>query len=141
MLHCHADGMISSLTRMYPLYSNNGDGRTNYGPIKKVSAGEDHVLCGCFRDARISENGENYKGYKVLAVAQNPARTVKTEFTLDPSVTSITVTQNNTTQVIPLSNLAAPTKVIDGDNGVALTYLNNVLTLDIPEGEALLIEF
>lgn len=138
---CHADGLIISNLKYITIYDNAGKGRTNYGPVKKVSAKTNHVAVGCFRDARISENGDNYKGYKVLAVAQNPARAVKTEFTLDPSVTSITVTQNNTTQVIPLSNLAAPTKVIDGDNGVALTYLNNVLTLDIPEGEALLIEF
>ena len=87
------------------------------------------------------ENGENYKGYKALVVARNPARNIETRLTLDSSVTTITVTQNNTTKTVELNNLAAPTKVIDGDNGVALTYLNNVLTLDIPEGEALLIEF
>ena len=110
-----------------------------YGPIKSVSAVENHVAVGCFRDARISENGDNYKGYKVLAVAQNPARTVKTEFTLDPSVTTITVTQNNTTKTVELNNLLDVT--VADSNGVHLSYADGKLTLDIPEGEALLIEF
>ena len=141
LLPCHADGLIISNLKYITIYDNAGKGRTNYGPVKKVSAVSNHVAVGCFRDARTSENGDNYKGYKVLAVAQNPAKTIQTSLTLDSSVTTITVTQNNTTKTVELNNLAAPTKVIDGDNGVALTYLNNVLTLDIPEGEALLIEF
>ena len=141
MLPCHADGLMLSVTTNYSLFDNGGQGRTNYGPIKSVSAVTNHVAVGCFRDARRSENGENYKGYKALVVARNPARSIVTRLTLDSSVTTITVTQNNTTKSVELNNLAALTKVIDGDNGVALTYLNNVLTLDIPEGEALLIEF
>ena len=112
-----------------------------YGPIKSVSAVSNHVAVGCFRDARRSENGENYKGYKALVVARNPVRSIVTRLTLDSSVTTITVTQNNTTKSVELNNLAAPTKVIDGDNGIALTYADGKLLLDIPDGEALLIEF
>ena len=129
------------MTTNYSLFDNGGQGRTNYGPIKSVSAVTNHVAVGCFRDARRSENGENYKGYKALVVARNPARTIETRLTLDSSVTTITVTQNNTTKTVELNNLAAPTKVIDGDNGIALTYADGKLLLDIPDGEALLIEF
>lgn len=141
LLPCHADGLMLSVTTNYSLFDNGGQGRTNYGPIKSVSAVTNHVAVGCFRDARRSENGENYKGYKALVVARNPARNIETRLTLDSSVTTITVTQNNTTKTVELNNLAAPTKVIDGDNGIALTYADGKLTLNIPEGEALLIEF
>ncbi|MBO7194836.1 MAG: beta-galactosidase, partial [Alistipes sp.] len=141
LLPCHADGLMLSVTTNYSLFDNGGQGRTNYGPIKSVSAVENHVAVGCFRDARRSENGENYKGYKALVVARNPVRNIVTRLTLASSVTTITVTQNNTTKTVELNNLAAPTKVIDGDNGIALTYADGKLTLNIPEGEALLIEF
>ncbi len=141
LLPCHADGMIITNLKYISIFDNAGKGRTNYGPVKAVSAVDGHSTVGCFRDARTSENGDNYKGYKVLVVAQNPANTIQTRLTLDSSVTSIKVTQNNVEKTVELFNLAAPTKVIDGDNGIALTYSDNKLTLDIPEGEALLIEF
>ena len=140
LLYCHADGMISSTTTYYPLYSNNGQGRTKYGPIQKVSAVSNHVICGCFRDARTSENGDNYKGYKAMIVAQQPTKTIQTRLTLDSSVTAITVTQNNVTKVVELNNLTN-VNVLDSENGIVLSYADGKLTLDIPEGEALLIEF
>ncbi len=140
LLPCHADGLIVSTSRFYPLFVNNGLGRTKYGPIKSVSAVENHVTVGCFRDARISENGENYKGYKALVVAHQANKDIVTSLTLDTSVTTITATQNNTTKVIDLNNLTN-VKVIDGEKGINLTYTNGKLTLDIPQGEALLIEF
>lgn len=139
LLPCHADGLMLSVTTNYSLFDNGGQGRTNYGPIKSVSAVDNHVAVGCFRDARRSENGENYKGYKALVVARNPARTIKTRLTLDSSVTSITVTQNNTTKTVELNNLLDVT--VADSNGVHLSYADGKLTLDIPEGEALLIEF
>ena len=139
LLPCHADGLILSVTTNYSLFDNGGRGRTNYGPIKGVSAVNNHVAVGCFRDARRSENGENYKGYKALVVARNPARNIDTRLTLDSSVTTITVTQNNTTEVVQLNNLLDIT--MGCDNGINLTYTDGKLTLNIPEGEALLIEF
>ena len=139
LLPCHADGLIISNLKYITIYDNAGKGRTNYGPVKAVSAVSNHVAVGCFRDARTSENGDNYKGYKVLAVAQNPAKTIQTRLTLDSSVTTITVTQNNTTKTVELNNLLDVT--VADSNGVHLTYADGKLTLDIPEGEALLIEF
>lgn len=140
MLPCHADGLMLSVTTNYSLFDNGGQGRTNYGPIKSVSAVTNHVAVGCFRDARISENGDNYKGYKAMIVAERPTYAIKTELTLDTSVTAITVTQNNTTKVVELNNLTN-VKVIEGEQGVNITYTDGKLALDIPEGEALLIEF
>lgn len=140
LLPCHADGTISSSTTYYPLYDNNGAGRTKYGPVQKVSAINNHVAVGCFRDARRSENGDNYKGYKVMVVAHQPARAITTALALDTSVTTITVTQNNETKVVELNN-QTNVKVIDGEKGINLSYTDGKLTLDIPEGEALLIEF
>ena len=139
LLPCHADGMIISNLKFISIFDNAGKGRTNYGPVKAVSAVSDHVAVGCFRDARTSENGDNYKGYKVLVVAQNPTKTIQTRLTLDSSVTTITVTQNNTTKTVELNNLLDVT--VADSNGVHLTYADGKLTLDIPEGEALLIEF
>ncbi len=138
LLPCHADGAIMTATKYYPLFDNGGSGRTNYGPVKAVS-GDNSILCGCFRDARKSENGDNYKGYKVLVMSQMPDRSVNAYLTLDASVTSINVTQNNTTQTIDLNNLTNVT--FAGDNGITVSYNNGQLTLGIPEGEAALIEF
>ena len=104
-----------------------------------MSAVSNNVACGCFRDARRSENGENYKGYKVLVTPHQPNVDITTRLTLDTSVTTITVTQNNVSKVIDLNNLLDVT--FDGDKGANLTYSGGKLTLIIPAGEALLIEF
>ena len=135
LLHCHADGAIMTATKYYPLYDNNGAGRTKYGPIQAVS-GTQSILCGCFRDARRSENGENYKGYKALVVSEMANRAVDAYLTLDASVTKITVTHNNTSAPVDLVDNMSTTV---GKIGVA--YLNGQLTLSIPDGEAALIEF
>ena len=140
LLPCHADGLMLSVTTNYSLFDNGGQGRTNYGPIKSVSAVENHVAVGCFRDARRSENGENYKGYKALVVARNPARSIVTRLTLDSSVTAITVTQNNTSKEVDLTTLTSV--AFDGDKGISLSKAaDGRLELVIPAGEALLIEF
>lgn len=141
LLPCHADGLIASTTRYYPLFDNNSAGRTKYGPVQDVSAVSEHVAVGCFRDARRSENGENYKGYKVLVTPHQPNKTITTRLTLDSSVTTITVTQNTKSEIIDLNNLTEYTFTEYNDKGVKLTYSNNELTLNIPAGEALLIEF
>lgn len=62
------------------------------GPLKKVSAVSEYVAVGYFRDARRSENGENYKVYKALVVAHQPNKSIQTRLVLDSSVTKITVT-------------------------------------------------
>ena len=140
LLPCHADGFIISNLKYESLFDNVGKGRTNYGPVKSVSAVSEHVTVGCFRDARTSENGENYKGYKVMVVAQSPAKTITTRLTLDTSVTTITVTQNNISKVVNL--IDTPTVLFSElTNGINLTYADGKLTLNIPEGEAALIEF
>ena len=135
LLPCHADGAIMTSTRYYPLYDNGGSGRTNYGPIKSVD-GNRSILCGCFRDARISENGENYKGYKSLVVSQMPGRTVEAYLTIDSSVSEITVTHIHTTETVQLTNTLDTTV---GD--ITVKFDGAKLTLGLPEGEAALIEF
>ena len=139
LLPCHADGLIASTTRYYPLFDNSGAGRTKYGPVQHVSAVSNNVAVGCFRDARRSENGDNYKGYKVLVTPHQPNVDITTRLTLDTSVTTITVTQNNVSKVIDLNNLLDVT--FEGDNGANLTYSAGKLTMVIPAGEALLLEF
>ena len=139
LLPCHADGIISSKTDYLTLFTNNGKGRTKYGPVQNVTPINNHVICGCFRDARVSENGDNYKGYKVMVVAQQPGRDNTARLTLDSSVRTITVTQNNTSSVVNLNNLLQVK--MDEPNGITISYSNGNLTLSIPEGEALLIEF
>ena len=135
LLPCHADGAILTAATYYPLYDNNGAGRTKYGPIQSVS-GNTSVLCGCFRDARISENGDNYKGYKALVMSQMPNRDVNAYLNMDPSVTQITVTHNNTTQTLQVSNTLNATV-----GSVTVSYDGAKLTLGIPSGEAALLEF
>ena len=140
LLPCHADGLIASTTRYYPLFDNSGAGRTKYGPVQKVSAVSEHVAVGCFRDARRSENGENYKGYKVLVVAHQPNKTITTRLTLDSSVAKITATQNNTSKEVDLTTLTSV--AFDGEKGISLSKAaDGRLELVIPAGEALLIEF
>ena len=142
LLPCHADGaIISPNVGNYPLYVNNGQGRTKYGPVSQVKSGNaNQVLCGCFRDARTSENGDNYKGYKVLVTAQRPDRDIAARLELNSSITTITVTQNNSTQVVDLNNLTNFTFAGE-QNTITLTYSNGTLTVNIPKGEAALIEF
>ena len=137
LLNCHADGAITSVTNIYPLYCNDGKGRTKYGPIKAVSGTVDY-LCGCFRDARKSENGENYKGYKALVTHLLPARgDFSINLTLDQSIGEITFTHNNTTTTLTIDNTL--NQSIGSD--VTVSYTGGVLTLNMPEGEAVLLEF
>ena len=135
LLPCHSDGAIMTATKYYPLFDNDGTGRTNYGPVKEVT-GSQSILCGCFRDARVSENGENYKGYKTLVMSQMPDRTVDAYLTLDPSVSEITITHNNTTETVQVSNTLSTVV-----GGVVVSFDGAKLTLGIPEGDAALIEF
>ena len=135
LLPCHADGAILGATAYYPLFDNNGIGRTKYGPIKKA-VGSQSILVGCFRDARISENGDNYKGYKALVMSQMPNRTISAKITLESSINKITFTHNNTTQTVELFDAMSTTV---GD--ISISFTNSLLTLGIPDGEAVLLEF
>lgn len=135
LLPCHADGAIMTATTYYPLYDNAGAGRTNYGPVKSVS-GSQSILCGCFRDARTSENGENYKGYKNLVMSEMPNRDVEAYLSIDSSVTAITFTHNNTTETLQLTNALSATV-----GSVTISYDGATLTLGIPSGEAVLLEY
>ena len=135
LMYCHADGLILTAPKYYPLYDNNGAGRTHYGPIKKVS-GSTSIACGCFRDARVAENGDNFKGYKALVVSQMPTRNADAYLTIDSSVSKISITHINTTQTVELTN-TLNTKVGD----IAVQFDGAKLTLSIPEGEAAFLEF
>ena len=135
LMYCHADGMILTAPKYYPLYDNNGAGRTNYGPVKAVS-GSTSIACGCFRDARKSENGDNYKGYKALVVSQMPTRDAKAYLTIDSSVSEVTITHLNTAQTVQLTNTLNTTV---GD--ITVKFDGARLTLEIPEGEAAFLEF
>ena len=135
LMFCHADGMILTAPKYYPLYDNNGAGRTNYGPIKAVS-GSTSIACGCFRDARRSENGANYKGYKALVVSQMPTRDAKASLTIDSSVSQVTITHLNTIQTVQLTNTLNTTV-----GGLTVKFDGSKLTIEIPEGEAAFLEF
>ena len=135
LMYCHADGMILTAPKYYPLYDNNGAGRTNYGPIKNVS-GSTSIACGCFRDARRSENGANYKGYKALVVSQMPTRDAKAYLTIDSSVSQVTITHLNTIQTVQLTNTLNTTV-----GGLTVKFDGSKLTVEIPEGEAAFLEF
>lgn len=135
LLPCHADGIMLTHPTYYPLFENNGAGRTNYGPVKALS-GNTSIGCGCFRDARVSENGENYKGYKVMTVSQMPCRDSEAYLTLDPSVTEISVTHANTTQTLQVNNTLNATV-----GAITVSFDGAKLIVAMPEGEAALIEF
>lgn len=135
LLYCHADGGIMTHTTYFPLWDNDGKGRSHYGPITGVD-GSNSILCGCFRDARTSENGDNYKGYKALVVSEMPNRSVDAYINLESGISEITFTHNNTTSTFKLTN-ELDSKV--GEIGVA--YDGARLTLAIPDGEAVLLEF
>lgn len=143
LLNCHADGAIMSSTKYYPLYDNDGKGRTQYGPIKKVN-GSVSILCGCFRDARKSEASTStdphpYKGYKALVTHQMPNRgDFSVNMNIDPLITEVTLTHNTNEPVkVTLSNLLNA----NISDKVSVTFTDGVLTLNIPEGEAVLLEF
>lgn len=135
LLPCHADGIILTHPTYYPLYDNDGLGRTNYGPVKAVS-GNTSIGLGCFRDARVSENGDNYKGYKVMTVSQMPCRDAEAWLTLDPSVTEITVTHIHTSETLQVNNSLNATV-----GGITVSFDGTKLIVSMPEGEAALIEF
>ena len=141
LLPCHADGVISTNYAHYPLYVNVGAGRTNYGPVKRVKAKEAHLICGCFRDARVSMSGDNYKGYKVLLTHEFPDLKLTDNFTaslqLDPSITEITVSHCNTTKTVYLSN----TLNEQISETVSVTYDGAYFVVSMPEGDAVLLEF
>ena len=135
LLYCHADGAIIPTTTYYPLFDNNQKGRTKYGPVQKMTS-DVNMVCGCFRDARVSENGENYKGYKVMLVSAKPGRDDKAYLTLDSSVDQITVTINNESKTLQITNTLNETV-----EGVTFSHDGAKLTVAIPDGSAALIEF
>ena len=135
LLPCHADALMLTHPKYYPLYENEGKGRTNYGPVKALS-GNTSIAMGCFRDARVENNGENYKGYKVMTVSQMPCRNAEAYLTLDSSVTEITVTHCNTTQTLQVNNSLNATV-----GAITVSFDGSKLIVNMPEGEAALIEF
>ena len=141
LLPCHADGVILTTVKNYPLYENMGNGRSHYGPVKGIKAKEAHLMCGCFRDARRAMSGDNYKGYKVLLTHELPGLNLTGNFTasvqLDPVVSEITVTHCNTTKTVQVSN----TLNEQISENVTVSYDGAYFVVSMPEGEAVLLEF
>ena len=137
LLHCHADGCIMSSVSL-PLYQNGGQGRTIYGPILGVSAADPtkSFFVGCFRDARVSENGDNFKGYKAMVVSKFHNRDISADLKIADSITEITFTHNNTTETLQLAS-GLSTKV----GKIGVSFVGNNLKLDVPSGETILLEF
>lgn len=142
LLPCHADGAIR--TGWWPLYVNKSKGRSTYGPVQNID-GTERILVGCFRDARTIENGDNYKGYKVLVTHtdRNLNITKLPEFTanlsLQSSIEKVTLTFKNTETVFDLAT--GNTTLADDEQTVTATYANGTLSLTMPEGGAVLVEF
>lgn len=136
LLPCHADGAIMTSIASWPLYDNNTLGRSKYGPIQKVWCKNYSILCGCFRDARRSENKGGYSGYKALVMSKMPGRGVEAYLDIDTALTQVTVTHNNTTQTL---DVAAGLSATVGS--VSVSFDGKSLILGIPDGEAVLLEF
>lgn len=135
LMNCHADGAISTNpTGNFALYENNGVGLTNYGPVLSLQKGNfEDVIAGCFRDASTGE-------YKVLVTHKAPAGS-NYEAGL-ASIADLTIDTSMATEVklhtVTLSN---------GHDAAATTVVSTVdvsggtLTLNIPDGTAVLVEF
>lgn len=135
LMKCHADGaMMTNPANNFILYENEGEGLFNYGPVLMLDKGNDEdVVAGCFRDASTGE-------YKVLVTHKAPA-TSDTE-AATASIANLTIDTNMATKVklhtVTLSN---------GHEEAATTVQSEVdvtgglLTLDIPDGTAVLVEF
>lgn len=137
LLYCHADGAIMSSVSL-PLYQNDGNGRTKYGPILGVTAPDPSksFFVGCFRDARKSMNGDNYKGYKAMVVSKFHNRDITADLNIAETITEVTFTHNNTSDTITL------TSGLNTNVGmIGVSFINGVLSLDVPSGEAVLLEF
>lgn len=142
LMPCHADGAIMTSYKNFPLYDNDGKGRTKYGPVLRAWGSGVHVLCGCFRDARVSENGDNFKGYKVMVTHEFPqinlnGGTFNVYLQIDKAVQEITVTHNNTSKTVQLTN----TLNENISDVVSVSFDGSTLIVTMPEGEAALVEF
>jgi hypothetical protein len=69
-------------------------------------------------------------------MSQMPNRDVNAYLTIDSSVSQITVTHNNTTETVEINNTLNSTV-----GSIAISYDGGALTLGIPSGEAVLLEF
>jgi hypothetical protein len=134
LMNCHADGAISTNpTGNYALYENNGVGLTNYGPVLSLQKGNiEDVIAGCFRDVSTGE-------YKVLITHQTPA--TNDEEAATSSIAQLTLDTKMVTSV------KLHTVTLNDHNSAASTVESTVdvsggnLTLSIPDGTAVLVEF
>lgn len=134
LMTCHADGaMMTNPNGNFTLYMNDGMGLDNYGPVLDLSRGnEEDVVAGCFRDSATGE-------YKVLVTHKAPA-TSDTE-AATPSVASLKIDTTMASEVklhtvtLTSHNAAASTVVTTAD------VSSGTLTLSIPDGTAVLVEF
>jgi hypothetical protein len=135
LMKCHADGaIITNPTGNFVMYVNEGVGLTNYGPVLRLNkAGMENVVAGCFRDASTGE-------YKVLVTHQSPANSD------DASATASLAELILDTQMVTKVKLYTVT-LSNGHNEEATTVVTDQtivdgkLTLSIPDGTAVLVEF
>ena len=135
LMTCHADGaMITNPDGNFIMYENSGVGLSNYGPVLDLTNGNsEDVVAGCFRDATTGE-------YKVLVTHKAPATTDDEAATA--SIATLTLDRAIVSKVklhtVTLSNghEAAATTVVSEVN-----LSDNKLTLTIPDGTAILVEF
>ena len=133
-MNCHADGaMMTNPSGNFTLYMNDGMGLDNYGPVLDLSRGnEEDVVAGCFRDASTGE-------YKLLVTHKAPA-TNDTE-AATASIAKLTI---DTTMA---SEVKLHTVTLGDHNSAATTVVttenvsSGTLTLSIPDGTAVLVEF
>lgn len=135
LMTCHADGaMMTDPVDNFVLYENGGQGLSNYGPVLGLIKGnEEDVVAGCFRDASTGE-------YKVLVTHQAPATNDQEAAT--SSIAGLKIDTDMATKV-KLHTISLPEGTIGASETIVSeqTIENGLLTLTIPDGAAILVEF
>lgn len=135
LMTCHADGaMMTNPVDNFVLYENNGLGLSSYGPVLGLLKGnEEDVVAGCFRDASTGE-------YKVLVTHQGPATNDQEAATA--SIAGLKIDTAMATKV-KLHTVKVPEGKIGASETIVTeqTIENGLLTLTIPDGAAVLVEF
>ena len=69
-------------------------------------------------------------------MSEMPNRSVEAYLTLDPAVGQMTVTHNNTSEIVQVTNTLNTTV-----GSITVMFDGSTLTLGIPNGEAVLLEY
>ena len=131
---CHADGAMSTNpVNKFVMFENGGGGLLNYGPVLDLNKeGDENVIAGCFRDASTGE-------YKVLITHMRPAMNDTEAAT--PSIANLTIDTSMASSVklhtVTLIEHNAAATTVESTKDVS----SGMLTLSIPDGTAVLVEF